>query len=64
MERKIKITEKTAQEIQGVAEELKRVGLEAFADSYYEDDEYTGPFFKIEKPFKREHDKDFLGCYA
>ena len=58
MERKIKITEKTAQEIQGVAEELKRVGLEAFADSYYEDDEYTGPFFKIEKPFKRENDKD------
>ena len=58
MEIKIKITEKTDTKLKEVAEELKKVGLEAFADSYYEDDEYTGPFFKIEKPFKKETEKD------
>lgn len=58
MERKIKITDKTKKELQEAAEELKKAGLEAFADSYYEDDEYNGPFFKIEKPFKKEKDED------
>ncbi len=58
MERKINISDKTDKKIREVSEELNKIGLGAFADSYYEDDEYVGPFFKIEKPFLKESEKD------
>lgn len=58
MEREIKITDNTEQNIVAVAEELKKVGLGDFASSFFVDDDFSGPFFKIVKDFAAESDTD------
>lgn len=58
MERKITITEKTDKKVKEVSAELRCVGLDDYSDCYFEDDDYNGPFFKIEKAYKRESDGD------
>ena len=58
MEKKYEVTKETNINIQKVSKELKAMGLGKFADYYFEDEEYGCPFFKIEKPFKKEEETD------
>lgn len=57
-ERRIPVTSEVDKKIREVAELLQGVGLGAFADAYYEADDYDCPYFKVEKDFLREGEGD------
>ena len=44
-------------EAHGLSEELKNLGIEGY-EYYYKDEDLKLPYFKIEKPYKKEDDND------
>ena len=62
MERSIPCASSDNQMIKNMSEVLVELGLND-AKNYYESDEYSKPYFKIAKQFKKESDDDPDVCY-
>ncbi|MBQ7373663.1 MAG: hypothetical protein IJW64_03780 [Clostridia bacterium] len=57
METKLNVCDCELPAIKNMSEELIKLGVDG-AEFYYVDDESSFPFFKIEKPYKKEKDGD------
>lgn len=58
MEKQIKCFETEMQAVKLLAEELKAHGITKGADVFYEADDYSAPYFKIPKEYKKETESD------
>ena len=57
MEKKLSVLESDIIAIKELSNELKNCGVDGY-EYYYKDDELRLPYFKIEKPYKKEKDGD------